>query len=94
MRLTPDQVRIITRNIQQHFGDRARVWLFGSRVDDRKKGGDVDLYVETDHVGLLPELRCKLGLEEALDLHVNLIVGTPGRDNPIHHIAKAEGVPL
>ena len=94
MRLTPDQVRIITGNIQRYFGRETRVWLFGSRVDDRKKGGDVDLYIETDHADLLAELRCKLGLKEALDLHVDLIVGTPGHDHPIHHIAKVEGIHL
>lgn len=94
MRLTPDQTRLITRRVRDHLGDQARVWLFGSRTDDSKRGGDVDLYVETEQPELLSELRCKIGLEEALDLHVDLIVKKPGEDHPIHRIARAQGIPL
>lgn len=94
MRLTSNQTRLITDRIRHHFGAQAKIWLFGSRVDDHKRGGDVDLYVETDHPEILPELRCKISLEEALDLHVDLIVKKPGQNHPIHQIAKAEGVRL
>lgn len=85
---------MITDSIHRHFGAQARTWLFGSRTDDRKRGGDVDLYVEADHPGLLDELRCRISLEEALDLHVDLVVKRPGQGDPIHAIAKAEGVLL
>ena len=94
MRLTASQTRLIADCVRRHLGARAKIWLFGSRLDDHKRGGDVDLYVETEYPELLPELRCKLSLEEALDLHVDLIVKKPGQDYPIHRIAKEEGVRL
>lgn len=47
MRLTHEQIAIIRRTAQEIFGPEARVWLFGSRVDDSKRGGDVDLLVES-----------------------------------------------
>ncbi|MHB1896659.1 MAG: nucleotidyltransferase domain-containing protein, partial [Metallibacterium sp.] len=47
MRLTPEQAAIIRSAAAEVFGSDARVWLFGSRVDDSKRGGDIDLLIET-----------------------------------------------
>lgn len=47
MRLTPTQIATIKDATAEIFGDDARVWLFGSRADDSRRGGDVDLMVET-----------------------------------------------
>jgi predicted nucleotidyltransferase len=48
MRLTQDQITAIKQTAHAVLGDGARVILFGSRVDDAKKGGDIDLLFETD----------------------------------------------
>ncbi|MFM2006074.1 MAG: hypothetical protein RLZZ09_1729 [Pseudomonadota bacterium] len=95
MRLSPSQQQCIREAIRQFFGQHARVWLFGSRVDDSRRGGDVDLYVETDPVdSLLSSLRCKLAIEEELDMRVDLLVNDQGIDKPIYAIAKKTGVRL
>jgi predicted nucleotidyltransferase len=47
MRLTNQQVQTIKQATAEIFGTDARVWLFGSRADDSRRGGDVDLMVET-----------------------------------------------
>jgi len=49
MRLTPEQIQTIKQAADTVLGEGARVILFGSRVDDTKKGGDIDLLFETDH---------------------------------------------
>ncbi len=49
MRLTPDQIHSIKQTARTVLGDDVRVILFGSRVDDSKKGGDIDLLFEIDH---------------------------------------------
>jgi uncharacterized protein len=94
MRLSVNQQQNILHTYQ-NFGAATKVWLFGSRVDDSRRGGDVDLYVETSNVGnFLAKLRCKMALEELLDLSVDLIVRDPGKDDPIYAIAKKKGVQL
>ena len=46
MRLSPTHRAAILRIVSDMCGPDARVRLFGSRVDDTKRGGDVDLLVE------------------------------------------------
>lgn len=48
MRLTPDQVAAIKEATREAFGENAVVRLFGSRIDDSERGGDIDLHVELD----------------------------------------------
>lgn len=94
MRITEEQSRIIKDAIEREFEHGVSVWLFGSRADDNRLGGDLDLYVETEHPELLRELRCKIDLEESFDLHVDLIIARPGDNRPIAQIAKTEGIRL
>ncbi len=47
MRLTPYQQQAIKKHFLEVFKE-GRIYLFGSRVDDNQKGGDIDLYIQTD----------------------------------------------
>lgn len=47
MRLSHDQIHAIKLTAQTVLGDDARVTLFGSRTDDSRRGGDIDLLFET-----------------------------------------------
>ncbi|MBL4623425.1 MAG: hypothetical protein JKY89_13615 [Immundisolibacteraceae bacterium] len=46
MRISAENIKKITKITTDLAGDGASVTLFGSRVDDSKRGGDVDLLVE------------------------------------------------
>jgi predicted nucleotidyltransferase len=94
MRLTPAQIDTIQSTVHTVLGDGAQVTLFGSRVDDQQKGGDVDLYVETAQPDLMKKIRCKVSLQDQLDLPVDLIVKPHGDRSPIALIAKQEGIRL
>ncbi len=45
MRLSPREKKTITNLATRFFGDKTRVVLFGSRVNDSLRGGDIDLLI-------------------------------------------------
>ena len=47
MRLEREEVYAIKRAAAHAFGADAVVRLFGSRADDTRRGGDIDLHIET-----------------------------------------------
>ena len=46
MRLTILEQKIIKEKSKLIFGNKAEIYLFGSRADDKQKGGDIDLYIQ------------------------------------------------
>jgi predicted nucleotidyltransferase len=49
MRLTPQQIELLKHKIQAYLPE-SHIYLFGSRVDDMKKGGDIDILVLANRV--------------------------------------------
>jgi predicted nucleotidyltransferase len=103
MRLTQAQIELVKEAVARHFGTTARVWLFGSRLDDERRGGDFDFYVETDlgdpaaiidrKLELLAELHATPPFEgDKIDLIIR--ANLPGPYPPIYQVARREGVPL
>ena len=52
MRLSKRYIEVIKKYFKEFF-ENGEIYLFGSRVDDSKKSGDIDLYLEVkDHSNL------------------------------------------
>jgi predicted nucleotidyltransferase len=106
MRLTPEQSEIIRQASETAFGAQTHVWLFGSRVDDAKRGGDIDLLVQPPASVSKPgEDRSATTLNRKLHLlglierqlgerKIDIIIETPGDTRPIVQIAHATGIRL
>lgn len=99
MRLTPDQVHAIRQAAQRVLGDGTRVRVFGSMALDDRRGGDIDLFFETDKS--LPnraQAICQLSgaLTLALgDRKIDVILKDASTPHaPIFEIAERTGVPL
>jgi predicted nucleotidyltransferase len=54
MRLTIKEQKAITSTFKEVFKS-GKIYLFGSRVDDTKKGGDIDLYIQVEDTDNLTE---------------------------------------
>lgn len=79
MRLTDPQIEIIRSATRDIAGAGASAWLFGSRLDDSRRGGDVDLLIQSPvPIGLLQRARLKSTLEHRLGLPVDVLAETPG----------------
>jgi hypothetical protein len=96
MRLSDDQTSAIVRCVRQQFGAEAQVMLFGSRLNDSSRGGDVDLLVETVAPPTLRQRAlASLALEHALDLPVDIVAvqrGQPG--SAFARMVRAQAQPL
>lgn len=53
MRLTESQIQFINQTAKERFGNKVKVFLFGSRIDDTKRGGDIDLLIRTQKESML-----------------------------------------
>jgi len=83
LRLSEKEIRLIKQKVKSIFGDGV-VYLFGSRLDDSKKGGDIDLYVvtQTNENLFSKKRKLKLTLEDLLYKPIDVIVSTD-KNRPI-----------
>lgn len=82
MRLTPEQKRTIREQVDGFLAGGAELFVYGSRLDDEARGGDVDLLVRTGQpVGMLDQARLHARLEEALQLPVDLLFVAEGAES-------------
>jgi predicted nucleotidyltransferase len=59
MRLSYHERQVIHEEAHTIFGEEAEIFLFGSRVDDRKRGGDIDLYIKLTNKENLSEKKTR-----------------------------------
>jgi len=88
MRLTNKELDIIKTQTSKIFGE-SKIYLFGSRVDESKKGGDIDLYIvsKTKEDSFKKKLLLKAKLEDLLFKPVDIVV-SKDEDRPIEKEAK------
>ena len=97
MRLSNKSAATIKEAAIKYFDAGTKVYLFGSRADDSKKGGDIDLYVETEVIEdlLKRKLRMLAMLHKVLgEQKIDIVIKRSGSKRYIDEIAKNEGIAL
>lgn len=97
MRLSNDILQIIKQTSEDIFGSTSVLYLFGSKADDTKKGGDIDLYLETDlteniiakKIDFLVNVKKLIGGRK-----IDLVINNHQSDKLIYKIAKETGIKL
>jgi predicted nucleotidyltransferase len=74
MRITSKQRQAIKHTIH-NLDPQALIYLFGSRVDDNKKGGDIDLLVLSQQLDFRKQRKIKIKLYELIgEQKIDLII--------------------
>lgn len=93
MRLTTEEQNAIRRVIYQ-ADPEAQIWLFGSRVNDEAKGGDIDLLILSTTLSLKNRAGIRLALYDLIgEQKIDLVIAADETD-PFTRIALAEGIRL
>ncbi len=99
MRLQAAQIRQLKALAAEEAGPGARLRLFGSRVDDNTRGGDVDLLLELPTPVAEPAwLSARMAARASRLLNgrkVDVILAAPNLAHlPIHDAARRHGIDL
>ena len=73
MRLNEKEVSLIKSTLVAVFGD-VKIYLFGSRVDESKKGGDIDLFVISNNATFANKIKASAKLKRVLHKPVDLVL--------------------
>ena len=96
MRLSADQISNLRKTVTSLIKDVTEIRVFGSRLDASRKGGDLDLVVESEQRhGILDKVDLKIALERVLGLPVDvLLVTRNGAQSAFERLAMSKSQPL
>lgn len=101
LRLTDFEIQSIKDVFKTHFTPHDHLWVFGSRVNPQKRGGDLDLYIETildsldkiveKKIQFLVDVKMKIG-----DQRIDVVINNPKNHLtlPIYQEARNTGILL
>jgi predicted nucleotidyltransferase len=91
MRITGAEKEALIDSVRQADCD-AKVWLFGSRVDDSKKGGDIDIAILSSRIHIPERMRIRRDIIDRIgEQKIDIVVSADGND-PFFLLAVETGV--
>jgi len=93
VRLNKLEIDAIKQSVQT-FDPHAKIYLFGSRADMNKKGGDIDLLILSQTLNYEDKLRIKVRLFDLIEEQKVDIVIAKDTVDPFVRIALKQGILL
>ena len=95
MRLSRYESQVIKKLVEKYIIN-AEIYLFGSRVNDNRKGGDIDILIISENKTPLRILRkINIELEEKLgEQKIDIVSFSKHKLSPFAKLALLEGIKL
>ena len=95
MRLSAYERESLRAAVHRYLPD-AQVMLYGSRVDDSKRGGDIDILVLTNQdVDFRTRGRIEAAMWEKIgEQRIDILIEKPGQLSRFGHIVMPQAIPL
>ena len=95
MRISEHEKTVIIEAVKS-ADPNARVWLFGSRTDDNKKGGDIDIAIFSEKINhdVMQEIKVRrLICNKIGEQKIDIFTSSDGKE-AFFRLAVAEGIEL
>lgn len=93
MRLSILERKVIRRCIHS-FDPQARIYLFGSRVKNNTRGGDIDLLIISNKINFIDKIKLKVMIfKEIEEQRIDMLI-THDTKKPFVKLSLREGVRL
>lgn len=93
MRLKELEINAI-KNAVREFDEDAKIYLYGSRTDDSKKGGDIDLLIISDKIKTKEVRKIRLKIFDIIGEQKIDIISTPTINSAFTEYAFKSGIRL
>ena len=94
MRITEPEINNLKQSVL-YFDKNAKLYLFGSRTDDSKKGGDIDIAIISDAIGLKEKVKIKLNFfNQFEEQKIDILTVTSKSDNLFWDVVKQNAIQL
>ncbi|MDR3108479.1 MAG: nucleotidyltransferase domain-containing protein [Planctomycetaceae bacterium] len=93
MRITETEKQVMIEAVKNVDTD-AELWLFGSRVDDTKKGGDIDIAILSPKIDRMKKIQIRRDILDRIgEQKIDIVISRDGSE-PFFRLAKENGVQI
>jgi len=93
LRISQNEKKVIVDSILTS-DPLAKIYLFGSRADDMKKGGDIDILIFSEKIDLSEKIKIKTRIFQKMEEQKIDLLVAKDKNDPFVRLALEKGVQL
>ncbi|GHT10001.1 hypothetical protein FACS1894170_01450 [Planctomycetales bacterium] len=91
LRITTAEKHVLVKAVKRADTD-AELWIFGSRTDDTKKGGDIDIAILSPKIDLMKKIQIRRDILDRIgEQKIDIVISRDGSE-PFFRLAQQTGV--